>query len=232
MDTVAITAKDDDIKSSFVFALLKAISNKFQEFPEASQRTSVINLRRDLSQILAYPDPNRGGTNTIWESISNGALVIEAFRELIEYGQQLPNRHLVDYSVNGVKAMLNSATEIKEPLYDLFAQALNIQIHVLKETPDGYTAYGIGNTLALAETHGHSTSETTVLLYRYLDGHYETIGVMDDVGCKTVFTREDSIVTWLHEVFPESLYKRAQPDLDTALVLGIAAWKASAWNSR
>ena len=127
--------------------------------------------------------------------------------------------------------MLNSATGIEEPFYDLFAQSLDIQIYVLKETSDGYEPAGVGNTLT---THpasppsspgpilSNGSKDISVLLYRYLDGHYETIGVMDSIGCKTVFSREDDICSWLREIFPESMYKNPQPDLDAVLIQGIA----------
>lgn len=181
----------------FMHSVLKGAYVAYQLDNRSRVRNQMAReLRRDLAVNLGNPHPDYP-EYTNWEVTANGNLVTYYIRQLRDglleptyanNGEMLTEGDRVDYGLWGMQWYLNSAADIDDTLFAYVAQALNIDIFVLRANRQDVFPYSY-NTRLLG-----STRDVVVIVGNTV--HYELVGVQRPDGLlQTLFHHDDPFVT-------------------------------------
>lgn len=161
----------------FFHSVLYAIYPKYQNNPELRHQLA-INLRLDIAKHIDKKNPETG--LTYWESASNGHLVTLLIDEFFSRNAQ---NFKIDYSVNGIKRLLNSNAYVGDEILSLTSNLLDINIIIIEETT---------KTIRKFAESFRSTRKSILILGNQDRQHYETCGVLNGNYIQTVFDSDDS----------------------------------------
>lgn len=178
----------------FFHSILNAIYPKYQNNPELRHQLA-INLRLDIAKHIDKKNPETG--LTYWESASNGNLVTLLIDEL--FSKDIPEDFEVDYSVNGIKRLLNSTAYIGDEIISLASNLLDINIIIIEESD---------NTIRKLVESFRSTRKSVLILGNQDKQHYETCGVLNGNYIQTVFDSDDNFKSAFYNSFGFSLTDR------------------------
>lgn len=172
----------------FIHAVLKAYWAKYQESEEYSSRTSWASLlRRDLALLLETENPEFPGY-TYWESVSEGQFPSLLMQELAD--PNLVSVLNVDYSIEGLKALLNSKTFLGDEIYKFISDALGIDIYIFRIDE---------NDLYLHLNTSYKDSKRNAITIAGNGVHYEVIGVIHPEGIQTIYGFDDPFIQAIRE---------------------------------
>lgn len=176
--------------SCFIHSVLKAFYREYQENNNAKFRLDLAaRVRRDLAFVLGLENPQYPG-HTYWETSAKGA-----FPRMVM--QQINNEELikdlrVDYSISGLKYLFNSHSQLGDEVYTFVADAMNIDIYVLRATRENlYPHYHTRNPNVIR-------NGIVIIGNMY---HYEVLGVNTAEGFQTVFPPNDPFLEAMTKVF-------------------------------
>ena len=176
--------------SCFIHAVLKAFYREYQEHNAARYRLDLAaRIRRDLAFALGLEDPQYPG-HTYWETSARGSFPRMVMQQIND--EDLVRQLRVDYSLAGLQRLFNSTSQLGDEVYSYVADALNIDIYVLRATQgDLYPHYH-------TRRPGINRNGIVIIGNMY---HYEVLAVNTDQGFQTVFSPGDPFLEAMTEVF-------------------------------
>lgn len=182
--------------SCFVHAILKGISKDYQNNNTAIYRHKIAEkIRYNIGSMVELIDPHYNNV-TYWESTSNGGLLSIYLNQLI-YGDMGMD---VDYSMEGIKQLLQTQTYLGDEVCQLFVDFLGADIHIFQGKED--------DTIHVkCATNKNNNYAVCIVGNTY---HYELIGTINDGKITTLFDKRnisDEFVQFL-------LFKSKQYQLD------------------
>lgn len=176
--------------SCFIHAVLKAFYRTYQENNGARYRLQLAaKVRRDLAVALGLENPQYPG-RTYWETSARGSFPRMVMQQIND--EELIRDLNVDYSLAGLQRLFNSTSQLGDEVYTFVADALNIDIYVLRATrEDLYPHYH-------TRRPGILRNGIVVIGNMY---HYEVLAVNTPDGFQTVFPPDDPFLAALTELF-------------------------------
>jgi SAM-dependent methyltransferase len=176
--------------SCFIHAVLKAFYRLYQENNGAAFRLQLAaKMRRDLGVALGLENPLYPG-HTYWETSARGAFPRMVMQQIND--EALVRDLRVDYSLAGLQRLFNSTSQLGDEVYTFVADALNMDIYVLRATQtDLYPHYH-------TRRPGILRNGIVIIGNMY---HYEVLAINTNTGFQTVFPPDDPFLVALTALF-------------------------------
>lgn len=176
--------------SCFIHAVLKAFYRPYQENNDAPYRLELAaKIRRDLAVALGLDNPQYPGY-TYWATSGRGAFPRMVMQEIND--EQLVGELGVDFSLSGLQRLFNSTNQLGDEVYSFAADALNVDIYVLRATnEDLFPHY---------HTRRPNIPRNGIVIIGNMY-HYEVLGINTEDGIQTVFQEGDPFLTALTQLF-------------------------------
>jgi hypothetical protein len=175
--------------SCFIHALLKAFYKGYQENNEAIYRVNYAQkVRRDLAQYLDVENPRYPGF-IYWESTAGGSYPRLVMQEI--QNEELIAELGIDYSLDGLQALLNSSNFLGEEIYAFISEIFNLDVYILEGKVDDLHPH----------TYIQQKSATEAVVIMGNNIHFEVVAVDTGVYLQTVFLKDDPFVAALHVLF-------------------------------
>lgn len=176
--------------SCFIHAVLKAFYPAYQENNNAEYRLALAaKVRRDLAIALGLDNPQYPGY-TYWSTSGRGAFPRMVMQEIND--EELIGDLRVDFSLAGLQRLFNSTNQLGDEVYTFAADALNIDIYVLRATnEDLFPHY---------HTRRPNIPRDGIVIIGNMY-HYEVLGIDTEEGIQTVFPRGDPFLEALTQLF-------------------------------
>lgn len=176
--------------SCFIHAVLKGFYKAYQETNGARYRLSAASqIRRDLAIVLGLENPQYPG-HTYWETSARGAFPRMVMQQIND--EDLVRQLRVDYSLAGLQRLFNSTSQLGDEVYTFVADALNIDIYVLRATRQDLYPH------LHTRRPGVLRNGIVVIGNMY---HYEVLAVNGEHGFQTLFPPNDPFLEALTDVF-------------------------------
>jgi SAM-dependent methyltransferase len=176
--------------SCFIHAVLKAFYREYQENNDALYRLNIAaKIRRDLAIVLGLENPLYPN-HTYWGTSARGAFPRMVMQQIND--ENLIGDLRVDYSLSGLQRLFNSTSQLGDEVYTFVADALNIDIYVLRATRDDL--YPHFHT----RRPGITRNGIVVIGNMY---HYELMAVYINDMFQTVFLPDDPFLQALINLF-------------------------------
>ena len=174
----------------FVHAVLKALYPKYQENASAAYRMELSErLRLELASLLERENPMFPGY-TYWQTAGRGSFPRMTLQEISD--ESLVEILGVDYSLNGLKALFNSHAQLGDEVYAYIADALNIDIYVLRATKTDLYPH--------LHTRRPNIKRKGIVIVGNMY-HYEVVATKVDNMYQTIFNFEDPFMVALTSRF-------------------------------
>ncbi|MEO6066605.1 MAG: hypothetical protein ABIQ41_01335 [Gemmatimonadales bacterium] len=176
--------------SCFIHSVMKAFYRDYQENNSALYRLELsAKLRRDLAYILGSENPRYPG-RTFWETSGRGGFPRMVTQQIQD--EELVDVLKVDYSLAGLQRLFNSTSYLGDEVYTFVADALNVDIYVLRATKDDlYPHY---------HTRRPDVPRNGIVIVGNTY-HYEVLAVDTKDGFQTVFPQGDPFLDALTKLF-------------------------------
>lgn len=167
--------------SCFVHAVLKGISKEYQSNDTAIFRNKLAEkIRYNIGNMVDMLDPKYDISDDVryWESTNNGGILPTYLNQII-YGENMGM--LVDYSMEGIKDLLQTQTYLGEEVYQFFTDFLGIDIHIFQGKKD--------DTIYIKCTTNKNNKYAICIVGNTY--HYELMGIKNDNDTNVLFDKEN-----------------------------------------
>lgn len=176
--------------SCFIHAVLKAFYRPYQETNGAAYRLrTAADMRRDLAIALSLENPQYPG-HTYWETSARGSFPRMVMQQIND--ENLVGDLRVDYSLSGLQRLFNSTSQLGEEVYTFVADALDVDIYVLRATR--------ADLYPNSHTRRPDIIRPGIVIVGNMY-HYEVLAVDTDNGFQTVFFPGDPFLLALTNLF-------------------------------
>jgi len=168
--------------SCFFHAILKAFYSPYANTSSYSDRKSIVQkLRRDLAAMLSQKNPLYPN-KTYYESVSGGQWL-----ELHQQSKAGVNLD-IDFSLRGLKNLLNSQRDVGNEVYQYTADALQIDIYIMQATLNDLIPLAIADAISNSSPKRRNDSDKYGVIIAGNGRHYETVGLETNQGIQTAFS--------------------------------------------